>query len=616
MPGKILKTRIQNKKDTLANLQAANPYILAGELVTAVCQEVNVIGDGGEVTPTELIQLYVGPGYFNDLPPIFAPSSDVKAWAKVDNFVDVVVANFIADDSSGLVAEGDTVNTLINRINNNYTHLKDIVDQVSEIDSTSDLINDGEGATVPIKDFINGYQSYQFVSRDSVLNYITGLSIDDVPTIKQEVQDLLDAIQEQIDQIQGDLEGFITDEELNQILASYLQQVQIGDKDGGVILTPNSNAISSSALWDQIVDEAQNDMEAIADAAASTALEQAKEYTDTQLGSFITIQYRGPYDSYADMFADNPVGKAGIIYLVRHNHNDQDSNDPTDSDIFDEYIWVQNDDVVGSYEKVGNTDVKLTDYLRATLSEDNTGVVEGDEKSVSKVEIIEDPVGSGNKTLKITYKTLIKQETFAPGYVATGFQNGALKSSVLSGITLAGIAAGTTSTITESTTLGDAIRNLEDQIAKASASGVQSVDIATNGGLVVSGGPITSAGTLVVTHSPRATESSAIQSTVGDNTNPANFIKSIGLDAYGHIVAVTMEQVSLDDNYVSGATFSTAKTSINLQLTGEGEQFQTINASLMALPAMMLTQTDDEDDYLVLYCGNSTVLASTVAPTD
>lgn len=615
MPGKILKTRIQNKYDSLQNLQNINPYVLQGEIVSAY-QTVGVIGDAGEVENRQIIQLYVGPGYFNDLVPIVGPASDVKKWAKVDNFVDVVIENLLQDDSSGDIAENDTVNTLINKINNNFATIEEEIKDFVSIDSTSDLTNDGEGADVPIKDFITGYQSYQFVSRDSVLNYITGLSIDDVPTIKQEVQDLLDAIQEQIDQIEGSIEDFITIDELNTILANYLQQVQIGDKNGGVLLTPNSNAISSSALWDQISDEAQDDMEAIADAAASTALEQAKQYTDTQLGSFITIQYRGPYDSYADMFADNPVGKAGIIYLVRHNHNDQDSNDPTDSDIFDEYIWVQNDDVVGGYEKVGNTDVKLTDYLRATLSEDNAGVIEGDEKSVSKVEIIEDPIGSGNKTLKITYKTLIKQESFAPGYVATGFENGALKSSALSGITLAGIAAGTTSTITEATTLGQAIRDLETQIANAAASGVQSVDIATNGGLEVSGGPITSAGTLVVSHSPRATESSAIQSTVGEPTNPASFIKAIGLDAYGHIVAVTTNEVAIDDNYVSGATFSTAKTSISLQLTGEGESFQTINAQLSALPAMMLTQTDDEDDYLLLYCGNSTILASTVTTTD
>ena len=35
MPGKSLKTRIQNKVDSLANFQSNNPYLLSGELVTA-----------------------------------------------------------------------------------------------------------------------------------------------------------------------------------------------------------------------------------------------------------------------------------------------------------------------------------------------------------------------------------------------------------------------------------------------------------------------------------------------------------------------------------------------------------------------------------------------------
>ena len=35
MPKKVLKTRIQNKIDSLANLQRNNPYLLSGELVTA-----------------------------------------------------------------------------------------------------------------------------------------------------------------------------------------------------------------------------------------------------------------------------------------------------------------------------------------------------------------------------------------------------------------------------------------------------------------------------------------------------------------------------------------------------------------------------------------------------
>ena len=154
MPGKTLKTRIQNKVDSLANLQANNPYILSGELVTAYTT-VGVKQEDGNVVQKRVAYIYVGPGNFNDLYPIVGPSADVKAWAKVDNFVDVVIEKLTKTDEKGDIAENDTVNTMINRINNNFTQIK--TDMPSK---TSDLTNDGEGAEIPIKDFITGYESY------------------------------------------------------------------------------------------------------------------------------------------------------------------------------------------------------------------------------------------------------------------------------------------------------------------------------------------------------------------------------------------------------------------------------------------------------------------------
>lgn len=45
------------------------------------------------------------------------------------------------------------------------------------------------------------------------------------------------------------------------------------------------------------------------------------------------------------------TGKKGIIYLVAHSHADGDS--------YDEYIWVND-----KFEKIGNTDVDLSGYLK------------------------------------------------------------------------------------------------------------------------------------------------------------------------------------------------------------------------------------------------------------
>lgn len=606
MPGKRLKTRIQNKIDTLVNFQEKNPYILSGELVTAY-QSVPVRAEDGQVSVKQVAYLYVGPGYFNDLVPIVGPSSDVKAWAKVDNFVDVVIANFVSDDKSGAIAENDTVNDMINRINNNFSALQTDISKMPT--KTSQLINDGEGETTPIKDFLTGYTGYEYVSRDSIKNYLDTFAFQDIEEIRQKVEDLEKALNQAIDDINGKFDNYYTKEEIDSLVSKYIQTIRLGDVDGGIVLSSSSTYVSSPDLWNQIKDSSRSDIEKIADAAASTALEQAKQYTDNKLGDFITISYQGPYDSYADLLLAHPTGKAGIIYLVSHNHNDNDSYEPTDSDIFDEYIWIQTTEILGNYEKVGNTDVKLSNYLKAVLVEDKAGVLEGDEGSVSKVEIVEDPVGSGNQVFKVTYKTLIKSEDFAPGYVAIGFGNGALKSTALVDLPLSGIAINSTSSIDQNTSLGQAIRTLEDRITEAQGSGVQSVDIGTNGGLDVSGGPITSSGTLMVSHSLRSLESSAIASSVGSSAE-RTYIRQIALDKYGHIISVDTGKETTEDSYANSATFSTAKASINLDISGTGPNFVPFSAQINAVPALTLVQTDDQDDFLIFYCGDSSVLVS------
>ena len=48
-------------------------------------------------------------------------------------------------------------------------------------------------------------------------------------------------------------------------------------------------------------------------------------------------------------------GTKGVIYLMAHSHGEGDS--------YDEYVWVENN---SSYEKIGNTDVDLSAYVKAS----------------------------------------------------------------------------------------------------------------------------------------------------------------------------------------------------------------------------------------------------------
>lgn len=49
------------------------------------------------------------------------------------------------------------------------------------------------------------------------------------------------------------------------------------------------------------------------------------------------------------------TGEKGVIYLIKHVHND--------SDTYDEYIWIT-DGSTSKFEKIGNTDVDLSAYLK------------------------------------------------------------------------------------------------------------------------------------------------------------------------------------------------------------------------------------------------------------
>lgn len=52
------------------------------------------------------------------------------------------------------------------------------------------------------------------------------------------------------------------------------------------------------------------------------------------------------------------TGEKGVIYLVPQS-------DGSGSDIYDEYIWITNSGV-GSFEKIGSTDIDLSGYVQFT----------------------------------------------------------------------------------------------------------------------------------------------------------------------------------------------------------------------------------------------------------
>lgn len=69
-----------------------------------------------------------------------------------------------------------------------------------------------------------------------------------------------------------------------------------------------------------------------------------KKYVDDAIGGITSFEFR--------VVGELPAsGEAGVVYLVAHSHGERD--------IYDEYIWVTD-----KFEKIGNTDVDLSQYAK------------------------------------------------------------------------------------------------------------------------------------------------------------------------------------------------------------------------------------------------------------
>lgn len=69
-----------------------------------------------------------------------------------------------------------------------------------------------------------------------------------------------------------------------------------------------------------------------------------KKYVDAAIGGITGVKF-----TVVDELPT--TGEAGVIYLVAHSHGEQD--------IYDEYIWVTD-----KFEKIGNTDIDLSQYAK------------------------------------------------------------------------------------------------------------------------------------------------------------------------------------------------------------------------------------------------------------
>lgn len=120
----------------------------------------------------------------------------------------------------------------------------------------------------------------------------------------------------------------------------------------GTALTPDSNK--------------KVDITVPTTATIKTQIEAYKYQTSAQVQTAITSALSGVTSIDLQVVTSLPAtGKKGVIYLVAHTHTDT-------GDIYDEFVWVES---TKSYEKIGNTDVDLSAYVK---SADITDISETD----------------------------------------------------------------------------------------------------------------------------------------------------------------------------------------------------------------------------------------------
>lgn len=125
-------------------------------------------------------------------------------------------------------------------------------------------------------------------------------------------------------------------------------------KVNGTKLTPSSKAVDvtvptkTSQLTNDSGYQSATSVESIITAKGYQTQSQVQSLINSAVGNITSIRYEKVTSLPA-------TGSNGVIYLVAHSHGTQD--------IYDEYIWLSE---TKTFEKIGNTDIDLSAYVKSS----------------------------------------------------------------------------------------------------------------------------------------------------------------------------------------------------------------------------------------------------------
>lgn len=132
--------------------------------------------------------------------------------------------------------------------------------------------------------------------------------------------------------------------------ANVIESVKVN----GTKLTPSSKAVDVTVPTK--VSQLTNDSEFQTSTQVDSIVTGKGYQTQTQVQSLINSAVGNITSIRYEKVTSLPLqGSNGVIYLVAHSHGTQD--------IYDEYIWLAE---TKTYEKIGNTDIDLSAYVKSS----------------------------------------------------------------------------------------------------------------------------------------------------------------------------------------------------------------------------------------------------------
>lgn len=397
---KKINTRIQLKYSTLAEWSDLSAEGKGGNLVLK-SGEVGIVAIPKDSThlqttpPAIMFKVGDGTTAFKDLPWASALAADVYGWAKksvpaVSDFGDIIAA---ARD--GLISADSVVKTL-NDLKGDVTISGDNHITVSKSGqkitlalklSTAEAAALSSGITADKVSTYDGYSALittaQTTANGKYSKPTGGIPKTDLASAVQTSLNKADsAIQAHQTIATGSANGTIAvagEDVAVKGLAALAYKASLGKSDVGL------GSVVNKGLDTAVTANSGN---YITSGAVKTAIDNAI--------SGVTQFDIAKYDSFDKLPA---TGKKGVIYIVAHAHSDS-------NDSYDEYIW-NTALTTPAYEKIGNTDVNLSNYVNTLSGTANSGVVTNISKSGNTITVTSkdlttaDPAVDGTSTFFI-----------------------------------------------------------------------------------------------------------------------------------------------------------------------------------------------------------------------